>query len=143
MSYKITVRVYQTNPNNFFRLVEQTVWKYANGGTWGESNGEYVLTMGGSGTSGTLRFVGDDGEKFIVAFGVHNYKRWSDIVTNLTDDQTGVVINPQYYDGTPDRAHARESQRSEYSVKNLQGRNFTVNYTVNEGNDLRANIIIG
>ena len=96
MSYKITVRVYQTNPNNFFRLVEQTVWKYANGGTWGESNGEYVLTMGGSGTSGTLRFVGDDGEKFIVALGVHNYKRWGDIVTNLADDQTGVVINPQY-----------------------------------------------
>lgn len=143
MIYTITVRVYQTNPDTFFRIVEQTVWKYANGGTWSQSNGEHVLRMGDSGTSGTLRFVADNGEKFIVALGVHNYKRWGDTVTNLTDEQTGVVINPQYYDGTPDRAHARESQLADYSVKNVQGRNITINYTVAEGNDLRTNIIIG
>ncbi len=119
------------------------MWKYANGGTWAESYGEYVLQMGGSGTSGTLRFVGENNEKFIVALGVHNYKRWGDIVTNLTDEQTGVVINPQYYDGNAERARARERQLAEYSVKNVQGRNITINYTVAEGNDLRANIIIG
>ena len=144
MSYTITVRVYQTNPNTFFRIVEKTVWNYANGGTWLESNDREVLTMGGSGTSGSLRFVAENGENFIVTLGVHNYKRWGDIVTNLANDQTGVVITPQYYDAAfPDRNAARERQLSTYSVANLKGRKFTVNYVVGEGNQLVADVIIG
>ena len=144
MSYTISVRVYQTNPNAFFNIVEKTVWQYANGGTWSESNGEQVLTMGGSGTSGTLRFVADNGENFIVALGVHNYKRWCDIVTNLSNQQTGVIINPEYYDSKyPDREAAREKQLASYNVKNAKGRNFAVNFTKGDGNDLKANIIIG
>jgi Fungal fruit body lectin len=39
-----------------------TVWHYANGGTWSESNGALALTMGRSSTSGTLRFVADKSE---------------------------------------------------------------------------------
>lgn len=144
MSYKITVRVYQTNPNAFFHSVENSVWNYANGGTWSEVDGQQVLTMGGSGTSGTLRFVSDSGENFIVAMGVHNYKRWGDIVTNLQNDQTGVIINPQYYSNqNPDREKAREAQLVEYNVKNAKGRNFEIKYTVSDGNNLAANIIIG
>jgi hypothetical protein len=142
MSYKITLRVYQTNTNAFFKVVEQTVWNYANGGTWTEFDGQKVLTMGGSGTSGTIRFTADTGENFIVALGVHNYKRWCDIVTNLTNDQTGVIINPQYYNGGP-RAYMREKQLATYSVSNSKGRKFTITYTVTDGNDLKANIIIG
>ncbi|KAF8999162.1 fungal fruit body lectin [Cyathus striatus] len=142
MSYKITVRVYRTNPNAFFRVVEKTVWKYANGGTWDEANGQHILTMGGSGTSGTLRFVADNGENFIVALGVHNYKRWGDIVTNLSNEQTGVVINPEYY-SVKEREQARERQLASYNVNNAKGRNFSINYTVADGNDLRCNVIIG
>ncbi|KZS95393.1 fungal fruit body lectin [Sistotremastrum niveocremeum HHB9708] len=143
MSYKITIHVFQTNPTAFFRIVEKTVWNYANGGTWDEVDDAHVLTMGGSGTSGALRFVADNGENFIATLGVHNYKRWGDIVTNLANNQTGITINSQYYDGTPDRAAAREAQRASYSVANAQGRKFTINYTVADGNDLKANIIIG
>jgi hypothetical protein len=142
MSYKITLRVYQTNPNAYFKVVEQTVWNYANGGTWSNSDGERALTMGGSGTSGTIRFVADNGENFIVAIGVHNYKRWCDIVTNLNNDQTGVIVNPQYYNGGP-RSFAREKQLATYNVNNSKGRKFTINFTVTDGNDLKANIIIG
>nr|ANW37921.1 lectin [Boletopsis grisea] len=143
MSYKICVRVYQTNPNAFFRIVEQTVWNYANGGTWSDENGEKVLTMGGSGTSGTIRFVADNGEDFIVALGVHNNKRWCDIVTSLAaNNNTGVIINPQYYNDGP-RAYAREKQLATYNVGNAQGRNFAVNFTVSDGQELKANIIIG
>uniref|UniRef100_D2D056 Lectin n=1 Tax=Agroathelia rolfsii TaxID=39291 RepID=D2D056_9AGAM len=142
MTYKITVRIYQTNPNAFFQLVEETVWKYANGGTWAVENDQHVLTMGGSGTSGTLRFQADDGESFVVAFGVHNYKRWCDIVTGLASNQTGIVINEEYY-SLPVRERARERQLSEYQVKNAKGRNFQVNFTQAEGGDLHANVIIG
>jgi hypothetical protein len=141
MSYKITLRVYQTNTNAYFHVVEQTVWNYANGGTWSQTDEERTLTMGGSGTSGTIRFVADNGENFIVALGVHNYKRWCDIVTNLTGEQTGTVINPQYYNSGP-RAYQREKQLATYSVSNSKGRKFTINYTVTDGNDLKANIII-
>ena len=100
--------------------------------------------MGGSGTCGSLRFVADTGENFIATLGVHNYKRWGDIVTNLSNDQTGVVITPEYYSNEhPDREKAREAQLASYSVKNLKGREFSIKYTVAEGNNLKANIIIG
>ena len=56
-----------------------------------------MLEMGESGTSGTLRFMSDTGGSFIVAVGVYNHKRWCDVVSNLKNDETGVAINPQYY----------------------------------------------
>jgi hypothetical protein len=144
MSYSITAQIYQTNTNAFFRVVEKTVWHFANGGTWSEVDGTHVLNMGGSGTSGSLRLVSDSGENFIITLGVHNYKRWGDIVTNLGNGQTGVVINPQYYEGDhPERAKARERQLTSYSVSNNKGRKFSFNYTVADGNNLKVNIVIG
>ena len=53
-----------------------------------------MLTMGDCGTSGTLRFVADTGENFVVVFGVHNWKKWGNMVTDLAKDLTGVVLNP-------------------------------------------------
>ncbi|KAG8989611.1 hypothetical protein FRB94_001005 [Tulasnella sp. JGI-2019a] len=143
MSYKITVRVFQTNPNTYFNNVERTVWKYANGGTWTALGDELVLNMGGSGTSGSLRFQADNGESFVATFGVHNYKRWGDIVTNLSNEQTAMIINAEYYDGTKDRAAAREAQRASYSVNNAKGRKLAINYVKPDGNDLVADLIIG
>jgi hypothetical protein len=144
MSYTITARVYQCDTKTYFRVVEKTVWKYANGGTWCETDGTHVLTMGGSGTCGSLRFLSDKGENFIVTLGVHNYKRWGDIVTNLSHDQTGVVITPEYYsDKCRDREQQREKQLTAYDVKNGCGRNLALCYTVTEGNNLCVDIIIG
>ena len=144
MSYTITVEVYQTNHKAFFHLVEETVWNYANGGTWGCVNGAHVLTMGGSGTCGSLRFVSDTNENFIVTFGVHNYKRWGDIVTNLKNNETGVIITPQYYsDSHKNREKQREAQLTAYSVPNIQGRKFSFDYTVVDGHNLKVKITIG
>jgi hypothetical protein len=143
MSYTITVRVFNTNPNAFFRLVEQTVFT---DGTWDRVEENYVFTMGYSGTAGSLRFVSDTDpqQNFIATVGVHNYLRWCDIVTDLTNRQTGVVITPQYYsDQYPDRERQRETQLSSCSIKNAQGRQFSVQYTVNEGQNLKCDIIIG
>jgi hypothetical protein len=141
MTYTIKLRVYQTNPNAFFRIVEKGVWHFANGGTWSEVDDTHVLTMGGSGTSGLLRFESGN-EIFTVTVGVHNYKRWGDIVTGLATKDTGLVILPEYY--TPGiRASARERQLADYSVRSATGRNLQVKYTVAEGNNLEANIIIG
>ena len=145
MSYKIKVLVYQTNPDSskFFRVVENSVWKYANGGTWDEVNGYYVLKMGGSGTSGSLRFMSDAGGSFVVTLGVHNYKRWGDIVTNLKDDQTACIINPQYYSNEfPKRQAQREKQLSKYQVADSKGVKYSFNYTDAEGPDLEVQIVI-
>jgi hypothetical protein len=145
MSYTITARVFHTNPSAYFRVVEKTVWQYANGGTWCESCETHVLKMGGSGTCGSLRFAADtNDEKFIVTFGVHNYKRWGDIVTNLTNAETGVIITPQYYDDKHrDREQQREKQLTTYAVKNAQGREISFKYYEAEGNDLKVDIYIG
>ena len=142
MSYIITARIYQTNPNAFFQPIESTVWNYANGGTWSLVDGAHVLTMGGSGTSGILRFESDTGERFSVALGVHNNARWCDIVTGLAAKDTAVAIHPEYYNNGK-RAYTREKTLKEYSVKSSAGRNFQVKYAVAEGNKLVANIIIG
>ena len=144
MSYTITARIFNTDTGSFFRPCEQTVWQFANGGTWDQSEGTYVLKMGGSGTCGSLRFVSDTDENFIATLGVHNYKPWCDIVTNLTPDQTGVIITPQYYSSQHlDRERQREKQLTAYSVKNAKGRRFAIQYLIADGNNLKCNIVIG
>ncbi|KAK3342208.1 fungal fruit body lectin [Lasiosphaeria hispida] len=146
MSYTITVQVYQTNQNAFFNVVEKTVFR---NGTWDEVKGAHVLTMGSSGTCGSLRFVADTSENFIVTLGVHNYKPWGDIVTKLDPaSQTGVVITPEYYEkewgGTQvqERVDVRWKTLSSYEVTR-DGRKFSFSYTVTGGNNLNVNVVIG
>jgi hypothetical protein len=141
-TYSITLRIYQTNPNAYFHIVEKTAWGFADGGIWTEStNGELVLTMGGGGTCGTLRFQSDTGEKIVIAVGVHNYERWCDIVQDVKSDQTGSTIQAEYYGGGG-RATQREKQLASYSVTSASGRKVSIKYTVDSGKDLRANITI-
>jgi hypothetical protein len=144
MSYSIKVLIYQTNlQNEYFPIVEKTVWNFANGGTWSEVDGTHILKMGGSGTSGALRLLSNKGEGCIITLGVHNYKRWGDIITNLKNDQTACVINPQYYSNNfPDRVKQREAQLTTYEVNDLQGRKFSFEYVVAEGNELTVRVVI-
>jgi len=99
MSYQINVLIFQANPhqNEFFRVVEKTAWNFAKGGTWSDVDGCNVFKINGSGTSGALRLLSNKGEGCIITLGVHNDKRWGDIIPNLKDDQTVCFINPQYY----------------------------------------------
>ncbi|KAI9428630.1 lectin [Lactarius indigo] len=144
MSYSIKASVYQTNPtkNTYYRIVEKSVWKYANGGTWDEVDGYHVLKMGGSGTSGSIRFVSNTGEAFVVALRIHNYKRWCDIVANLKTDQTACTINPEYYSNEhPDRQRQREKQLTSYEVADLQGRKCSTEYYVTRAMPWRSNYV--
>ena len=142
MAYSITAQVYQTNTNAFFYLAEKGV---LTSGNWSEYNGQQILSMSGSGTSGCLRFASDTGENFMVTLGVHNYLRWGDILTNLAHNQTCVGVNPEYYSNSyPAFDQAREAQCAYYSVDSLDGgRPIAFNYTVATGNDLEVDIIIG
>jgi uncharacterized protein YdiU (UPF0061 family) len=127
--YSISVRTADTTSlNPGFTLVEKTVWYYANGGTWSNTESIQTLVMGGSGTSGTLRYRSGSGEEFLVALGVHNYKRWCDIVTDLAPGDTCMKIHPKYYeDGTPENAMLWK-QLSEIDKKSKKGTNINVKY---------------
>ncbi|KAJ8517586.1 hypothetical protein ONZ45_g5253 [Pleurotus djamor] len=137
--YQITARVYQADPSAWFQIVERTVWNYANGGTWTDVGGKQVLTMGGSGTSGILRF-NDKNEYFTVALGVHNYKHWVDVTTGLTSNSTATVLHKDYYTSGK-RASVREKQLGEFKV--ASGRNIEVKYDSIDGTNLECSIFIG
>ncbi|KAF4612357.1 hypothetical protein D9613_003895 [Agrocybe pediades] len=142
MSYSIALRTYQTNTTAFFHPVEQTVWHFANGGTWSDTDGTKTLTMGGSGTSGGIRFLSNTNEQFIVFVGVHNYVRWCDIAVDPVGN-TATTLNPVYYQkGTPQTA-ARERQGAKCTATNKLDRVINVEYTVATGNNLKANVVIG
>ncbi|KAH9045964.1 fungal fruit body lectin [Lactarius hengduanensis] len=143
--FSIKVLIFQTNPsqNEFFHVVEKTVWNSADGGTWSEVDGCDTLRMGDSGTSGALRLLSNKGEGCIITLGVHKDKRWGDIITNLKNDQTACVINPQYYSKDhPNMEKQRERQLTSYDTTDLQGRKFSFEYTVSEGHDLTVRVII-
>ena len=138
MSYTITVRVYQSKTDRFYNLVEKSV---ASGGTWSEVNGEHVLTMYTSGTCGTLRFKSDTGLNIVFAVGVHNYKRWCDIVGRLDNNASGTTIQAEYYN-SGGRASQREKQTASHSGENENDGKVSIQYTVAEGNNLKAYILL-
>jgi hypothetical protein len=68
--------------------------------------------MGGSGTSGMLRFKNGAGEQFLV-LGIHNWGKWCDTVTDLGKGEHGQKILSEYYSETPKRIGSRRRARSE------------------------------
>ncbi|KAL4895049.1 fungal fruit body lectin [Aspergillus ambiguus] len=98
MSYTIHLSV-RNSTSDTVTVVEKGCWYYANGGTWTEQDGQHVLFMGGSGTSGMLRLKSSCGDIFTVVVGIHNYRPWCDVQVNLKDDDTAVKMLPEYYNG--------------------------------------------
>ncbi|KAH9924525.1 lectin 3a [Fomitopsis serialis] len=127
MTYTIHVRIINASPKDF-AVVEQTVWYYADGGVWTYADDIRTLTMNGSGTSGVLRFRGSDGEEFLVPLGVHNYKRWCDIVPDLAPGDTAMKVQPEYYNSGA-RGEMLWKQLEEISKKSAKGTQIDVKYT--------------
>ena len=141
MAYTMHLRINQTG-TDFFGVVEQTVF-YGNSGTWTNNNGELVLTMGGSGISGTLRFQSASGDIVLFALGVHNYKRWCDIVTDLQPKDTGMYIHPTYYQDSGvegSRNAMLWKQLSKIEKTDAKGNSFSVNFFKEDGNNLWCEI---
>ncbi|KAF8066958.1 lectin 2a [Lyophyllum atratum] len=141
MSYNIRVHVVN-NTTATIKNIERTVWYYANGGTWIEDDQIFILNINGSGTSGTLRFMDTDtGEVFLAAVGVHNYKRWCDIITDLKDKDTSMEIHPTYYNsGT--RGGMLWKQLDSIEKTSATGKKISLKYNVADGNKLSVYITI-
>ncbi|KAJ7725644.1 Cytolysin/lectin [Mycena maculata] len=137
-AYTITVRVFHTDPN---KAVHWRVVEYGTGkgdDEWDPIPELPVLRTSSSGTSGSLRFVSSKGgEQFVLTVGVHNYKRWCDIVTGVSGNQTAMVINGEYYGGGS-RHSAREKQGSSCQIASK----YSCVYSVAEGKDLVADLYI-
>ncbi|KJF60767.1 lectin 1c [Coccidioides immitis RS] len=82
-----------------FNVVEESGWHYGNRAQWKKSRAGYILYMGGSGTSGMLQFESSTGETFLLAMGIHSYKRWCNFVVDLEDDATAKDFHPRCYTG--------------------------------------------
>ncbi|KAJ7366171.1 Cytolysin/lectin [Mycena albidolilacea] len=137
-AYTIAVRVFHINPN---KAVHWRVVEYGTGkgdDEWDPIPESPVLRMPSSGTSGSLRFVNSKGgEQFVLTVGVHNYKRWCDIVTGVSGNQTAMVINGEYYGGGS-RHSAREKQGSSCQIASK----YSCVYSVAEGKVLVADLYI-
>ncbi|KAH9946727.1 lectin [Amylocystis lapponica] len=141
MSYTITARKVDVSTIGFF-FVEKTVWYFAGGGTWSDTNGIQTLAMPGSGTSGGIRVVSSDGtEAFYVAVGIHNYKRWCDVVTDITDSDTSMKLHPQYYE-SGERAAIREKQLAEIERTSKKGTKIAVKYLSQQDNAFLVDIVV-
>ncbi|KAI0454289.1 fruit body lectin [Xylaria acuta] len=141
MSYTVRVRVRHGNTDAYFHIAEMAVWHYANGGAWANSDGVLMLTMGGSGTSGMLRFQTDNGkEPFTVVIGVHNYKPWVHILADVPPNETTVVLLPQYYAGGK---HSGVPIVPTCNIHNSVQRNLSAAFRGTEGRDYTLDLVIG
>ena len=66
---------------------------------WDEERGGMRLSMNGSGTSGIIMFKDKTEEKFAVMLGVHNYKVWTDVVTDFGNETTQSIRDSYYREG--------------------------------------------
>nr|AXS59212.1 isolectin 2a [Hericium erinaceus] len=143
MSYKINTRIFETKPSDYFILVEKGVWNFANGGTWTVCEEQHLLKMGGSGTSGTLRFEkAGGGVYFTVALGVHNYKPWVDVLVDQLSEDTCVYIHPLFYKEGTAEAGVREQQLTKVQKKDKQGISVTAEVVKSGDHEYWVDIII-
>lgn len=139
MAYNITVRT-NNKSDKGFNIVEKTVW---HGGIWSSRNGIQKLTMDDSGTSGTLRYMNkESGEHFVVALGVHNYKRWCEILVNLAPKETAAQRHAFYYNGGHAQHGMLWKQLPEISSTTSAGTRVVVKYLNESGHDYDVLITI-
>ncbi|KAG9010287.1 hypothetical protein FRB94_010637 [Tulasnella sp. JGI-2019a] len=144
MTYTIGVGFFQSNRYPFM-IEEKAVWHYANGGTWEGKDGlsyhNWKLTMGGSGTSGALLCRNPmTGDSCCFVLGVHNYKPWCNVVTDLSssDDATS-ILSSFYGSGARNQGWVQVQEDKKTTSK---GASVQVRFTIADGNSLAADIII-
>ncbi|TFY81905.1 hypothetical protein EWM64_g2108 [Hericium alpestre] len=139
----MNVRIHQTGTSRYFALVEEGVWHFANGGTWTACEGQLVLKMGGSGTSGLLRFSDGADIFFIVALGIHNYKPWLDISPDLASDDTVVAVHSDWYKDESERGKNREAQTEKIETKDKKGNVLSASISKSADAEFWVTIVIG
>jgi hypothetical protein len=134
MSYTIRLRI-ENGTSDTLTVVEKTCWYYANGCTWTEKDDEHVLLMGGSGTSGMLRFKTSSGDFFTVVLGMHNNNAWSGLLVKLQEDDTALKLHPEYYNGGKFSSLAPDAA---YTPPTAHGKNVWITFARKDINEVFA-----
>ena len=140
MSYVIKVTIVD-NFRNRIAAVEEVGWLYGGGATWEVTDKGLNLLMKSSGTSGVILFRTTNYETFAIAVGVHNYKRWSDIKTDLDVNTTVKDIIPDYYNNDKPEHKVREKQSATADAVTANKNSIKLNFTQAEGHDLAVDLI--
>jgi hypothetical protein len=137
--YVIRVNIIQTS-SLLYSIVEKTSCRE---GTWSEYGNEQILNIPNSGHSGMLRFKSYQGDSFfLVALGIHNYRRWCDIVVDSPADNTCVDIHPQYYKGDYPGHGMLWEQLAHLEKFTSTGVKIAINYHKDDANLLGVTITI-
>lgn len=137
MSYTIHVRI-ESDGTDELELVEKTCW-WGHNTTWKRTESGHTLSMQGSGTSGMLRFRNAHGAFFVVAVGVHNYKRWCDVAA-VADDKPLTELHKNYYDDKQPENKKLWAQQSSASATLAHGKVAELEFYQPEGHVLLAKL---
>ncbi|KAI1457790.1 fruit body lectin [Annulohypoxylon moriforme] len=148
MPFSIQARILRTNLSALFRIVEEGTWSHKQHKEWLRNGNMLEIRLPQSGRAAMLRFVSDSSssnatESFGVVFGIHNQKRWVDIVTDIGPAETTAHILPTYYNNTDiSRTRMREAQHDRWEAVTKYGKKVSANFTVSDGDNLQVDISI-
>jgi Fungal fruit body lectin len=108
------------------------------GAYWTDSPGAQKLIIGGSGTSGMVRFQLSNGEQIAVALGVHNFSRWCDIDTAVKPNETNATRLLRYYQASDPKFAMLWKQAPSLKATTHRGKTITVDFIVAIGHELQA-----
>jgi hypothetical protein len=113
--------------------------------TFSQINGrplQSIVKMDDTGSSGGLICQSSSGDKFFVALGISGRKRWVGIVPNLqSNDTAGAILSTFYGNGWRSNRNWWTTEAL-HMVKDSKGRAIVVDFSVPDGNDLVASIIV-
>ncbi|GAB1315392.1 hypothetical protein MFIFM68171_05602 [Madurella fahalii] len=137
MSYTIKIRI-DNDSGEEFELVEQTCW-WGHNTIWKHTESGHTLSMAASGTSGMLRFRNEQGAYFVVAVGVHNYKRWCDVAA-VDDNKPLTELHKKYYDDKDAENKKLWAQQSGAVATLADGKVVELEFYQHEGHALLAKL---
>ncbi|KAK1835658.1 fungal fruit body lectin-domain-containing protein [Podospora conica] len=140
-SYTINLNVLNFSSEEL-TLVEKTCWLGA-GTEWERTDDGAILSMNASGTSGMLRFRTSGGDRFAVAVGVHNYKRWCDISADLDNATPLTKLHGRYYDDKDVKNKRLWAQDEKFQVTTKNGVNIKIVFFKEDGKALWARLEYG
>lgn len=137
MAYTLKIRIVNDTEDEIHVIDKAS---RASAARWGQMAHGYMLNMNSSGHAGVLIFENTWGEKFALATGVHNYKRWVDISTSVGDQNATQVLDKYFTSNTTEDGN-KWKVWSTVNGKLSGGKQLNAFFYVDEGNDLRADFV--
>ncbi|KAK0742640.1 lectin 1a [Schizothecium vesticola] len=137
-AYTLNVRVIN-DTRDPLTVIEKTAW-FGAGTEWHDAEEGHVLSMNTSGSSGMLRLRNSRGDRFAVAVGIHNNKRWCDVTADLDNATPLTKLHGRYYDDKDAKNKRLWAQDEEFQVVTKGGATIKIVFYKVDGKMLWANL---